>query len=265
MLKFCSLYSGSSGNSSLVQSKHINILVDAGVSGKKIIDALASINVGIENISAILITHEHSDHTQSIATLSKKYNIPVYANKKTWDAMQDKKSKMQENNICYFSNNKSFILDDLTILPFDIPHDAANPCGFSISDNNSKLSIATDIGHMTNSILDNIKDSNFLLLEANYEPDVLKCSSYPFHLKERIASPIGHLSNIEAGKTINYLSDFGVKNIMLGHLSNENNFPELAYKSVLEQIENKNLNLTVANRFEPSPIFEIENNSLINV
>lgn len=256
MLKFCSLYSGSSGNSSLIQSKDINILVDAGVSGKKIIDALASINIDIENISAILITHEHSDHTQSIATLSKKYNIPVYANKKTWDAMSDKKAKISENNICYFNNNKSFTLNDITVLPFDIPHDAANPCGFSISDNESKVSIATDIGHMTNSILDNIKDSNFLLLEANYEPDVLKCSSYPFHLKQRIASPIGHLSNIEAGKTINYLADFGVKNIMLGHLSNENNFPELAYKSVLEQINDKSLNLSVANRFKPSPIFD---------
>ena len=190
MLKFCSLYSGSSGNSSLIQSENINILIDAGVSGKKIVDALASINVGIENISAILITHEHIDHTQSIATLSKKYNIPVYANKKTWEAMKDKKTKISESNIMYFNNNKSFTLEHLTILPFDIPHDAADPCGFSISDDESKVSIATDIGHMTNSILDNIKNSNFLLLEANYEPDVLKCSSYPFHLKQRIASPI---------------------------------------------------------------------------
>ena len=257
MLKFCSLYSGSSGNSSLVQSKDINILIDAGVSGKKIVDALASINIAIENISAILVTHEHSDHIQSIATLSKKYNIPVYANKKTWDAMKDKKNKISEDNVMYFNNNKSFSLGDLTIFPFDIPHDAANPCGFTISDSNSKVSIATDIGHMTTSILDNIKNSNFLLLEANYEPDVLKCSSYPFHLKERIASPIGHLSNIEAGKTINYLADFGVKNIMLGHLSKENNFPELAYKSVLEQIENKDLTLNVASRFEPTKFFEV--------
>ena len=265
MLKFCSLYSGSSGNSSLIQSKNINILVDAGVSGKKIIDALASINVGIENISAILITHEHSDHTQSIATLSKKYNIPVYANKKTWKAMEDKKSKIPENNVFYFNNNKSFTLNDLTIFPFDIPHDAANPCGFSISDSDSKVSIATDIGHMTNFILNNLKDSNFLLLEANYEPDVLKCSSYPYHLKQRISSPIGHLSNIEAGKTINYLADFGVKNILLGHLSNENNFPELAYKSVLEQIEDKDLNLNIASRFEPSPVFDIGLNSFVTV
>lgn len=257
MLKFCSLYSGSSGNSSLVQSKDINILVDAGVSGKKIVDALASINIDIENISAILVTHEHSDHTQSIATLSKKYNIPVYANKKTWEALKDKKEKISKENIKYFNNNKPFTLNNVTIFPFDIPHDAVDPCGFSISDKESKISIATDIGHMTNSILDNIKDSNFLLLEANYEPDVLKCSSYPFHLKERIASPIGHLSNIEAGKTINYLADFGVKNIMLGHLSNENNFPELAYNSVLEQIENKDLTLNVASRSHPSEFFNV--------
>lgn len=257
MLKFCSLYSGSSGNSSFIQSENTNILVDAGVSGKKIIDALASINIGIETISAIIVTHEHSDHTQSIATLSKKYNIPVYANKKTWEAMPDKKEKMAEKNIFYFNNNKPFSLNDITILPFDIPHDAANPCGFTISDFNSKISIATDIGHMTTSIMDNIKNSNFLLLEANYEPDVLKYSSYPFHLKERIASPIGHLSNIDAGKAINYLADFGVKNIMLGHLSNENNFPELAYKSVLEQIEHKDLNLSVANRFSPSDFFNV--------
>ena len=257
MLKFCSLYSGSSGNSSLIQSKDINILVDAGVSGKKIVNALASINIDIEDISAILVTHEHSDHTQAIATLSKKYNIPIYANKKTWDAMSDKKAKISENNIFYFTNNKTFSLKDISILPFDIPHDAANPCGFSISDLDSKISIATDIGHMTDSILNNIKNSNFLLLEANYEPDVLKCSSYPYHLKQRIASPIGHLSNIEAGKTINYLADFGVKNIMLGHLSNENNFPELAYKSVLEQINNKNLNLNVASRFSPSQLFDV--------
>ena len=171
--------------------------------------------------------------------------------------MKDKKLKILNDNICYFNNNKPFTLNDITILPFDIPHDAANPCRFTISDSESKLRIATDIGHMTTSILDNIKNSNFLLLEANYEPDVLKCSSYPFHLKERIASPVGHLSNIEAGKTINYLADFGVKNVMLGHLSKENNFPELAYKSVLEQIENKDLTLNVASRFEPSKFFNV--------
>lgn len=262
MLKFCSLYSGSSGNSFLIQSEYINILVDAGVSGKKIVDALSSINVDINNISAILITHEHTDHTQSIAILSKKYDIPVYANKKTWEAMKEKKDKILDSNIFYFTNNKPFTLNDLTILPFDVPHDAADPCGFTISDSISKVSIATDIGHMTNGILENLKDSKFILLESNYEPDVLKCSSYPYKLKERIFSPIGHLSNLDAGKTISYLSNFGEKKIMLGHLSRENNFPELAYNSVLEEMKNnncniENINLSVADRFSPSAFFEV--------
>ena len=257
MLKFCSLYSGSSGNSLFVQSDKANILIDSGVSGKKIIDALTSINIDINTISAILITHEHIDHTQSITTLSNKFNIPVYANKKTWDAMPDKKNKMKSENIFYFNNNKKFTINDLTIYPFDIPHDAANPCGFSISNTYSKICIATDIGHITDTILHNLKNSDFLLLEANYEPEVLKYSRYPYSLKERILSPIGHLSNTEAGETINYLSNFGVKNIMLGHLSNENNFPELAHKSVLERIQDKTLNINVANRFFPTDFFDV--------
>lgn len=258
MLKFCSLYSGSSGNSSFIQSKNKKILIDAGASGKKIVDALASICVSIEDIDAIFITHEHTDHTQSIATLSKKYNIPIYANYETWEAMPEKKNKIAEKNICYFHNNTPFPFGDMTILPFDVPHDAANPCGFSISDHHSKISIATDIGHVTDTMLENLSNSNFILLEANYEPEVLKCSRYPYLLKARISSPYGHLSNIEAGKAINYLKEHGVKNVMIGHLSQENNFPDLAYKSVWEQIDvQKDFHLEVANRLGPSPFFEV--------
>lgn len=258
MLKFCSLYSGSSGNSFLVQSNNAKILVDAGVSCKKIVDALASLNIAIEDIDAILVTHEHTDHTQSIGTISKKYDIPVYANKKTWQAMPNQIEKINKKNIYYFRNNEEFKLKDLKIFPFSIPHDAANPCGFNIYNENTKISVATDIGHMDYTILNNLKNSKFVLLESNYEPDVLKYSRYPYKLKERIASPIGHLSNIDAGKAINYLADFGLQSAMIGHLSNENNFPELAYKSVLEQIDdNKKLNLEVASRFEPSKFFDV--------
>ena len=155
-------------------------------------------------------------------------------------------------------NNNEIIFKDVKIFPFTVPHDAANPCGFNIYNSVSKISIATDIGHMDNSVLNNLKHSKFILLESNYEPEVLKCSPYPYKLKERIASPLGHLSNIDAGKTINYLSDFGLEKVMLGHLSKENNFPELAYKSVLEQINNnKKLELEIASRFEPSSFFEV--------
>ena len=258
MLKFCSLYSGSSGNSFFIQSKEAKILVDAGVSCKKIVEALASLNVSIEDIDGIFVTHEHTDHTQSIGTISKKYGTNIFANKKTWQAMSEQIKKIQEKNMYCFSNNEVFKFKDLEILPFSIPHDAANPCGFSISKDNTKISITTDIGHMDNYVLNNLKNSKLVLLESNYEPEVLKYSRYPYRLKERIASPLGHLSNIEAGKTLNQLMDYGLENAIIAHLSNENNFPELAYKSVLEQIdENKKLHIEVASRNMPTRFFEV--------
>lgn len=262
MLEFCSLYSGSSGNCLFVSTKSTKILVDCGVSGKKICDGLNSIDNSIENINAILITHEHSDHVQSLGMISKKYNIPVYANIETWQAMPKQKEKIDEKNINYFTNDEDFILNDLTIHPFSTPHDAANPCGFTIHDGKKKLSIATDLGHMDNFIIDNLEQSSFILLESNYDPEILKVSRYPFNLKRRIAGPSGHLSNETAGKTISVLMKKGLKEVMLGHLSKENNFPELAYQTVAEELMNNNsdineIKLSVASRNEPGKLIKI--------
>lgn len=261
MFQFCSLYSGSTGNSSIVQSNKTKILVDVGESAKKIAEALASINVDPFSIDAILITHEHSDHVKGLAVFSKKYNVPVYANIETWNAMQKYKEKLNEENIKTFTFNK-FKIGDIEVNPFPIPHDAANPCGFNLFHDNKKMSIATDIGHMSKEIITNLSDSSFLLLEANYEPEILKCSSYPYMLKERIKGPNGHLSNSDAGKTISYLIDHGLNKVMLGHLSKENNFPELAYKTVVEELiehnyDENSLNLSIANRYETSPIIDV--------
>ncbi len=262
MLNFCSLYSGSSGNSLLVSTENTNILIDAGVSSKKIETALNTLNIDPCNLDGILITHEHSDHIQGLGTFAKKFDLPVYVNKKTLDAMPKQKEKISEKNINLIKIEEKFEIKDLKIKPFSIPHDAVNPCGFSIFKDNKKMSIATDIGHMTNGILKNLEDSLFVLLESNYDPEVLMYSKYPYPLKNRIRGPIGHLSNQDAGKTISCLLHSGLKQAMLGHLSKESNFPELAYKTVIEDLiannyDENSLNLYVAKRDEQSKIINI--------
>ncbi len=263
MLNFCSLYSGSSGNCLFVESQSTKILVDCGTSGKKVCDGLISIDKNIEDIDAIIVTHEHSDHIQSLGSISKKYNIPVYANFETWQAMQTQANKISKENQKFFENENNFEIGNLLIHPFSTPHDAANPCGFNIYSGKKKLSIATDLGHMDNIILENLKNSSFILLEANYDPEILKVSKYPFLLKQRIAGPKGHLSNSTAGKTIGYLMQKDLKTVMLGHLSKENNFPELAYQTVAEELMEQNIDmneisLSVANRFSPSNLINVK-------
>jgi len=261
MFQFCSLYSGSTGNCSLVQTNNTKILIDAGESAKKIEQALDSISVQPTAIDAILITHEHSDHIKGLGTFSKKFNVPVYANEETWNAMPKQREKLTNNNIGFLKFERFFI-GDIEIKPFPIPHDAANPCGFNLFNNKKKISIATDIGHINEEIMNHLIDSSFLLLEANYEPEVLKSSSYPYLLKRRIDGPNGHLSNIDAGKAISYLVNYGLNNVMLGHLSKENNFPELAYKTIVENlIENhfdeNSIYLSVADRYKASRIIDV--------
>ena len=189
MLNFCSLYSGSSGNSLFVQTNNTKLSIDAGVSSKKIEKALNEINIDPSSLDGILITHEHSDHVQGLGTFSKKFDIPVFVNQETLDAMPKQRDKISEKNIKKFKVAEKFSIGDLDINSFSIPHDAANPCGFTLLNNNKKISIATDIGHMTNDILKNLEESIFVMLESNYDPEVLKCSPYPFSLKTRIAGP----------------------------------------------------------------------------
>ena len=263
MLKFCSLYSGSSGNSLFIENNNTKILVDAGVSGKKIIEGLDSINVNPEEIDAILVTHEHSDHVQSLGTFSKKFDIPVYANSNTWSKIPKEIEKIGEKNVFTFKTSEDFTIGDLVIHPFRTPHDAIESCGFNIYDGKTKMSIATDLGHVTPEIQNCLNGSKFVLLEANYEPEVLRICSYPYLLKSRIAGPNGHLSNNMAGETISKLIESGLATVMLGHLSKESNFPEMAYQTVLSELENRKfkkgtVDLSVASRFEPSKLVEID-------
>ena len=261
MALFTTLYSGSSGNCALILHEGKYLLIDMGKSCRTTLNALRSLGLAVSDCEGILITHEHSDHIKGLSTISKKFDIPIYANKETWDAMPQVAEKTKNQNL--FNVNKKFEIGDLKIVPFSIPHDAANPCGFNIFYNNQKISIATDIGHIDKKIIKNLEESSFILLESNYDPNILSYSKYPYSLKQRIAGPNGHLSNEAAGKTVSYLLNSGLKNVMLGHLSKENNFPELAYKTVIDELcasnfdENK-IKIAVASRSNPSEILNLE-------
>lgn len=176
--------------------------------------------------------------------------------------MDTQTQKISDNNIKKINIDEKFSIGEITISPFSIPHDASNPCGFCFSDGKNKISIATDIGHMNNYILNKLEGSKFVLLESNYDPEVLKCAKYPYKLKSRIAGPTGHLSNSVAGKTINFLIKSGLEKALLGHLSKESNFPELAYQTVVDEIistgtDSSKINLSVASRNYPGKLISI--------
>ncbi len=261
---FCSLYSGSSGNSMFIASDKAKILIDAGLPGKKIDTALQEINQNPTEIDGIFITHEHSDHIKGVGVLSRKYNIPIYANADTWSAMESIIGKINEHNIKVIDKRSVTEIGDLNIKAFNIPHDAAGPVGYTVTDKRKSISVATDFGTFTKEIYDNIKDSEVILLESNHDVNMLKFGPYPYTLKRRILSEIGHLSNDDCGSAIVELvkSDTN-KKIILGHLSNTNNQPDLAYQTVLNVLnengvrQEKDIMLTMANRHNPSGYIEI--------
>lgn len=231
-LHFCPLFSGSSGNALYVGYERTHLLIDAGMSGAKITAELSRIGLSPDLLCGILITHEHADHISGAGILSRKYDLPIFANERTWAAMRAKLGNISEKNIRVFETGIDFPIDSLSVTPFAIPHDAAEPVGYSICTQNVKLCIATDLGTIKDSWIRHLENSDLVLLESNHDVDMLKAGRYPYDLKRRILGNKGHLSNDTAGKAAVSLVQRGVRSIVLGHLSGDNNFPELAYQSV---------------------------------
>lgn len=251
---FLSLISGSSGNASIISDNTTLILTDCGMSGKKLEEAFSSLGLSCADISAILITHEHIDHTRGAGIISRRYNIPVYATKGTFDCAQ--LGNIPEGNIHYISPGIDFEIGDIGIRPFSISHDANDPVGYNYFLKNKKFTVATDMGEITQTAEESIIGSDEILLEANHDVDMLMYGTYPFALKQRILSNIGHLSNDSAADACVRLLKSGTKKIMLGHLSNENNTPPIAYeacKSALLKSGAKlgdDIELSVADRYK---------------
>jgi phosphoribosyl 1,2-cyclic phosphodiesterase len=263
MIKFCSLFSGSSGNSLFVSAGNTKIIIDAGLSGKRIIEALHSIGENPVELSAILVTHEHSDHTRGVGIVSRKFNVPIYANERTWKTMEREIGPVDVGNRQYFNTGTEIQIGDILVKPFSIPHDASEPVGFNFFFNGKEVATATDIGHITKDLLNNFYMSDLILLESNHDIEMLKVGPYPWNLKQRILGDRGHLSNEMAGKVIAHLAENGTKRFLLGHLSRENNFPELAYQTVYNALTEKkicvgtDITLEVALRDRTSMVVEL--------
>lgn len=249
-----SLISGSSGNAALITQNNTLILLDCGASGKKISMAVESLGFSCCNINAILLTHEHSDHISGAGVLSRRFDIPLYATKETFNAMNV--GPLKEENINIVTPGAEFDIGDIGISSFSISHDAENPVGYSFSLKEGKFSSLTDTGIITQEIYDSIQGSKFLLLESNHDIDMLQFGNYPYPLKQRILGKSGHLSNNTAAKMAAKMMENGTERIMLGHLSKENNTPEIAYKTAENALTEhggiigKDIILSVAKRYE---------------
>ena len=261
-MKFSPLYSGSSGNCSVVSSGKTNILVDAGMTGKAITSALSDVGVDPKSLSAIVVTHEHSDHIKGIGILSRKYDIPVYANEGTWRAMHPLVGDVAMKNIRTFVTGQNFYIGDVDLTPFPISHDAAEPVGYAFFNKGVRLVYMTDTGCVTEALRETAAGADLLFLESNHDLDMLKNGPYPFQLKKRILSEKGHLSNAAAGSTLVKLYSTGVRRVILAHLSRENNTEPIAYSSVRQSltdggIAEKDFFLAVAHRDRVTGIFEL--------
>ena len=239
---FCPLFSGSSGNSIFVSSTNTKILIDAGMPGKSIDSALKEIGESGAELDGIFVTHEHSDHTKGIGILSRKYDIPIYANELTWKSMVGSIGKIKEENIKIIC--KDYVtVKDMEIKSFVIPHDAVAPRGYVVLAEGKKACVVTDLGYFTEEIRDAIIDGDIILLEANHDVEMLKVGPYPYPLKKRILSDVGHLSNEACGQAIVSIQTGKQKKIILGHLSQTNNQPDLAYQTVLNILNENYVNL----------------------
>lgn len=261
-MEFCSFSSGSSGNSYMIRQGKTVLLCDCGISGKKIFEGLRMCGCEPDDVSGILISHEHQDHTKSIRTVIKKTGSSAFMNPGTWESIRD---KVPDDRQVLIENGSGFSIGGIDISSFSVSHDAADPAAYCFEAGGRKLSILTDTGYVSNEMIDQICDSDLLVLEANHDVNVLQVGPYPYHLKRRILSDEGHLSNEAAAECIVRICEKVSKprRILLAHLSHKNNTPmmaEITVKNILEEagiFTGGDLLIDVITREKISPVYEV--------
>ena len=256
-LKICSLYSGSKGNSVFIEAGGAKILIDAGRSAKALCQSLCAIGVSVDEIDAIFITHEHNDHTSALQTLSHKHNIPMHLTLKSAQIFNG----LFDEKLClclalHDKNDFKVQIKDLTVEAFPTPHDSRASVGYKLTFNEGgeeiSVAYATDTGHVTDTMLEYMLGAKYAVIESNHDLDMLRDGPYPVDLKARIASPRGHLSNADCAILASRLAESGAKAIMLAHLSEENNLPDLAFGEIRGAVADDGVIIEVASQYEPT-------------
>lgn len=262
-MRMCSIASGSSGNCIYVGSDNTHLLVDTGISKKRIEEGLKELEIKGEDLDGILVTHEHSDHIQGLGVFSRKYEVPIYATEGTIEGIKASSTlgKMPEGLLHPITVDETFTIGDITVDPFEISHDARQPSAYRMECGDKAAAVATNLGMYNDYIVEKLKGLDAILLEANHDVHMLEVGGYPYPLKRRILGDKGHLSNELSGMLLCDILHDNLKHIVLGHLSKENNYARLAYETVKLEVtlgdnpyKGEELNMQVAKRDSVSDI-----------
>ncbi len=266
MLKFISFGSGSSGNCYLLYTETDALLIDVGVGIRTLKKHFHDYGVTFDQIHHVLLTHDHADHVKSVGSISRDYNLPVYTTHKVHVGIERNycvRQKISPELAHVIDKDVTFTLGEFRITPFGVPHDSSDNVGYDVVCGDVTFCLMTDIGHMTDEMLAHVSQANYLVIEANHDKEMLRTGPYPQYLKERIAGPKGHLSNVECATALAEHATALLKHVWLCHLSEDNNHPELARKTVEQVLRSYGIvsgvdfQLDVLKRKSPSEIFEL--------
>ncbi|ANE46055.1 metallohydrolase [Paenibacillus swuensis] len=243
-IRFSVLSSGSTGNATIVETEDAKLLVDVGFSAKKMDQLLAERDVSAADLDGILVTHEHSDHIKGLGAFARKHDLPIYANEKTWEELNRQCGAIAEANVQVLETGGVRDFGSLQVESFGISHDAAEPVGYTFHQGEEKLSLATDLGYMSTKVKEKIIDSDVLVLESNHDVGMLRMGKYPWNIKRRILSDIGHLSNEAAGDALGELLSGRTRRVYLAHLSRDHNMMDLAKLTVNNILEEQGIRVS---------------------